>query len=188
MKKICRFFFCQKFWIILFSHWNFTSECHSRALGLFSTQFCDAVTCLVVTVQYNSHPHDYMSTNLHNRIHAFAYMNIHTQARTNHDTRSHIHIHTNTRVHALTHTVQTFTQKNTNKSKKRQTQNTWTHAHTHERTHASTHPRSDTRNKETKHNNNNFLSIAQFPAERAQLAYLIQVPIPFPFTNTIYPQ
>ena len=31
-------------------HRFFASECHSRALGLFSTQFCDAMTCLVVTV------------------------------------------------------------------------------------------------------------------------------------------
>ena len=28
----------------------FASECHSRVLGLFSIQFCDAVTCLVVKV------------------------------------------------------------------------------------------------------------------------------------------
>ena len=54
-------------------------------------------------------------------------------------------MHTNTRVHALTHKHSTdvHRQKDTNKSKKRQTQNTWTHAHTHERTHANTHPRSE---------------------------------------------
>ena len=31
-------------------HWLFASECHSRVFGLFWTQFCDAVTCLLVTV------------------------------------------------------------------------------------------------------------------------------------------
>ena len=51
MKKIFVFLFCQKFCITLFTDlFFFASECHRMVLGLFSNQFCDAVTCLVVTV------------------------------------------------------------------------------------------------------------------------------------------
>ena len=47
MKKICPF-------SVKSSVTNFSlilaSECYNRVLGLFPTQFCDAVMCLVVTV------------------------------------------------------------------------------------------------------------------------------------------
>ena len=32
------------------SSFLFSSDCHSGVLGLFSTQFYDAVTCVVITV------------------------------------------------------------------------------------------------------------------------------------------
>ena len=165
-------------------HWNFASECHSMA------QFCDAVTCLIVTDSTVSQSRTRLICTL---TYTIAYMNIHTQVHTNHNKRSQAHTYTCTQTRAYTrshtNTVQTFTQKDTNKSKKRQTQNTWTHAHTHERTHANTHPRSEHGTRKT----NIIMIITIFysraiPDERAQLAYLIQVPIPFPFTDIIYPQ
>ena len=52
MKKTSLFLFYQKCCIILKKekYICFTLECHSRVLGLFVTQFCDTVTCLVFRV------------------------------------------------------------------------------------------------------------------------------------------
>ena len=51
MKKRCHFFFCQKSCITHFTDSLSTTECHlGLFLGLFSIHFCDAVTCLVITV------------------------------------------------------------------------------------------------------------------------------------------
>ena len=97
-------FFCQKFCHHTF-HWNFASECHSMALGLFPTQIlwcCDVSNChwqYSITVTHTT----YLYTNLHNRIHEHSHPSS-QQTITNAHTLTHTHAHKHARTRAHTQT------------------------------------------------------------------------------------